>query len=90
MLPVLCPWHMLRPLHNPVTEQTHDDLLCRSIKKMSHAKVLKSQYYTKRHRELLVGLPYVFLMLTCKIPYVHSILSLLCQKKQILLEEATN
>lgn len=35
MLPVLYPWHMLRPLHNPITEQTHYDLCC---KNMSHIK----------------------------------------------------
>lgn len=35
-LQVLYPWHMLRPLHNPVTEQTYYVLICK--KKTSHKK----------------------------------------------------
>lgn len=92
MLPVLYPWHMLRPLHNPVIEHTYYDLHCRSIRN-EPPKVLRPQYYTKDTENwniTLALLPCVSLMLTYKIPYVHSILLLSCQKKQILLEEAKN
>ena len=57
---------------------------------MSHIKYSEPSTALKTPKTALVVLPYVSLMLTCKIPYVRSILLLLYQKKQILLEEAKN
>lgn len=83
-LPVLYPWHTLRLLHNPVTEHTYHDLLC------SHIKYWDPNVTLKTLKIMVTVLPYVSLTLTCKIPYVHSILLPLCQKRQILLKEAKN